>query len=293
MQHVNTSYKLIKKIKDKRFDEEKLHQYALTIAIGVRDFQAVVVDTDDNRLIFFEDYILGDLANPNDLLYQLQTLFEAHPLLMAGFWKRVTIGVKNQKFIQVPTSLFEESAAGDYLKFNSAFDAEAEVALHNQQSMGAVTVFALYKNIHEWLVHQYSRTETTFIHQATGLIEGITRYNHSHPGNPLYLYVDRFKLHIVSVKDGQLMYYNQFAIKQFADYVKYIMLVLNALRMDQQTSEIVLWGYIGKSSPHYHEFIKYIRNVSFGTRPDQLRFGYLFDELQEHHFFDVFSMALL
>jgi hypothetical protein len=100
-------------------------------------------------------------------------------------------------------------------------------------------------------------------------------------------------MHILAAKEGQLIYYNQFPIKHFADYVKYIMLVLTALGMDQQTSQVIMWGYIGKNSPHYHEFIKYIRNVSFGQRPTHLTFGYLFDELQEHHFFDLYSIHLL
>lgn len=70
------------------------------------------------------------------------------------------------------------------------------------------------------------------------------------------------------------------------------MLVLKTLKMDQQTSQIVLWGYIGKNSPHYNEFSRYIRNVSFGDRPKHLTFGYLFDEIQDHHFFDLYSMTL-
>jgi hypothetical protein len=56
---------------------------------------------------------------------------------------------------------------------------------------------------------------------------------------------------------------------------------------------VVLWGYIGNNSPHYHEFYKYINNVTFGGRPHGLRFGFPFDEVQEHHFFDLFSIHLI
>lgn len=130
------------------------------------------------------------------------------------------------------------------------------------------------------------------MHQSAALIEGVLEYAKANE-NPLYIYVDRFKLHILSVSNGKLLYYNQFLIKQFSDYVKYIMLVLKGLGMDQNTSQIVLWGYIGKNSPHYLEFVKYVRNVGFGGRPAYLKFGYLFDEVQEHHFFDLFSIYLL
>ena len=63
--------------------------------------------------------------------------------------------------------------------------------------------------------------------------------------------------------------------------------------MSQQTSQVMLWGYIGKNSPHYHEFYKYINNVTFGARPEVLQFGYIFDEVQDHHFLDLYSMHLL
>jgi hypothetical protein len=97
----------------------------------------------------------------------------------------------------------------------------------------------------------------------------------------------------MSCKNGNLLYYNQFAIKQFSDYIKYIMLVLKSLNLSQQNSQVVLWGYIGKNSPHYNEFYKYINNVIFGHRPKFLTFGYMFDEVQDHHFFDLYGMSLL
>jgi hypothetical protein len=139
----------------------------------------------------------------------------------------------------------------------------------------------------------YPGCPVRFIHQSASLIEGVLDFAKGSNRNPIYIYVDRFKLHIISVSGGKLIYYNQFVIRQFADYVKYIMLVMKALNMDQNTSQVILWGYIGKNSPHYHEFYKYIQNVTFGTRPSHLKFGYLFDEVQEHHFFDLYSMNLL
>ena len=68
MQVTAASFKLIKKIKDEKFDEERLHQYTLLINIGVRDLQVAVVDTEDSRLLFFEDYVLGDLTSSDDWL---------------------------------------------------------------------------------------------------------------------------------------------------------------------------------------------------------------------------------
>ena len=157
----------------------------------------------------------------------------------------------------------------------------------------AVTVFAINNELKNWLAKVYPNNQPTVTHQSAALIEGTMDYAKSRTDKPLYIYVDRFKLHIVACDADQLVYYNQFAIKQFSDYIKYIMMVMKSLNMDQQSSQIVLWGYIGKNSPHYHEFYKYIHNVIFGGQPDYLKFSYVFDEVQEHHFFDLYSIHLL
>ncbi len=292
MSSIATRHKLIKKIKDEKFDEDKLQRYVLLAQIGAKDFQAAVVDSDDNRLIFFEDFVFSDVSSPADLQLALEGLFESHEYLSAGFWKEVRISIKNNKFIQVPEGLFLPEAAGDYLRFNAAIDTATESVRYCRNGNGVVTVFALPTETIKWLDRIYTNTQVHLVHQSAALIEGVLATAKT-KSTPLYIYVDRFKLHILYAPEGRLVYYNQFQIKQFSDYVKYIMLVMKSMGMNQETSQVVLWGYIGKNSPHYEEFVKYIRNVLFGDRPQHLKFGYLFDEIQDHHYFDLYSINLL
>ncbi len=294
MQTATISYKLIKKIKDEKFDEEKLQNYVLLIQLGIRDFQVAVIDSNDSRLIFFEDFVLSEISSHSELLGILKSLFESHELLTAGFWKKVKVSIKNNKVIQVPSSLFVEEAAEEYLRFNAEIHPETELTLYCKNTASdAVSIFAMQKDLHEWLSGIYANSSLTIVHQSASLIEGVLHFAKSQKAQPLYIYVDRFKLHVLSVQNHKLVYYNQFVIKQFSDYVKYIMLVMTALHLDQNKCPVILWGYIGKNSPHYQEFYKYIRNVAFGDRPDHLKFGYMFDEMQYHHFFDLFSINLL
>ncbi len=294
MQAVSSKYKLIRKIKDDRFDEELLHRYELLINTGPKDLQVGVVDSEDKKVLFLEDYALANVQSHSEFLSALKELFDNHYLLQAGFWKKVKIGIKNNKFCQVPAALFDEKKGAVYLKFNANFDEANERVLYcESKGSESVTVFAIQNDLYDWLFGFYSRTVHQFFHQSAALVDGVLRQSMSESDNPLYIYVDRFKLHIMSARHGKLIYYNQFAIKQFPDYVKYIMLAMKGLNMDQQSSRIILWGYIGKNSPHYQEFVKYVRNVSFGGRPDHLKFSYMFDEIQEHHFLDLYSLDLL
>jgi len=294
LQSTAIGYKLIKKIKDDRFDEENIHQYDLLIQLSVRDFQIGIVDRTDGRILFFEDYVLGDLSSHQELLTLFQTLFESHPVLQAGFWNSVKVSIKNSKFVQVPNSLFIETASQEYLKFNSSVDEEREEVIYcRNSSIDAVTIFACQKDLIAWLRNIYANTSLFLVHQSSALIEGVLQFSDQAQRSRLYIYVDRFKLHILSAENRKLIYYNQFVIKQFSDYVKYIMLVMKGFGLNQETCEVVLWGYISKNSPHYEEFVKYIRNITFGDRPSQLKFGFIFDEVQEHHFFDLFSIQML
>ena len=294
MQTTALQYKLIRKTKDELFDEEFIHQYHLLLNIGTRDFQLLVIEPEANKVLLLEDFVLPSLTSNEELIHILEQLFDSHPFLKAGFWKRIKIAIKNQKFVQVPQSLFAEDSLTDYLKFNALVDPthDSFIATTNKRSQ-AVTVFAINNELKKWLTNVYPNNTPTFTHQSAALIEGTMEYAKSRTDDPLYIYVDRFKLHIVSCKADKLIYYNQFAIKQFSDYIKYIMLVMKSLNMDQQSSQIVLWGYIGKNSPHYHEFYKYINNVTFGGQPVYLKFSYVFDEVQDHHFFDLYSIHLL
>lgn len=294
MQTTALQYKLIRKTKDELFDEEFIHQYHLLLNIGTRDFQLLVIEPEAKKVLLLEDFVLPSLTSNDDLLQILDQLFDSHPFLKASFWKKIKVSLKNQKFIQVPQSLFAEESLSDYLRFNAHIDHSQESFISSTNARAqAVTVFAVNNALKNWITNVYPNNPPIFTHQSAALIEGTMEFAKSRTDNPLYIYVDRFKLHIVACNSDTLLYYNQFVIKQFSDYIKYMMMVMKSLNMDQQTSQIVLWGYIGKNSPHYHEFYKYINNVTFGSQPAYLNFGYVFDEVQDHHFFDLYSIHLL
>jgi hypothetical protein len=286
-------YRLLKKIKDEKFDVDQLHHYNLNILIGNRDFQMLVIDPRENRCLLLEDYIISNVNSYSRLVEVYEEIFDSHHLLKAGFWSRIKIGIKGNKFALVPKKLFDESKLFDYLKFNCKVSEDYDkLSYFEHNKAGAVNSFAVDKRLFNWLDSLYPNKEIEFFHQSSALIEGVLDELEHYPKDSVFIYVDRFKLHIITSKDGKLEYYNQFYIKQFSDYIKYIMTVLKGLNRNQRETDVVLWGYLGKQSKHYNEFAKYIKNISLGNRPSGMKFGYLFDELQEHHYFDLLNVNL-
>ena len=130
--------------------------------------------------------------------------------------------------------------------------------------------------------------ECTLLHQSAALIRRGCWC--SKRRQTLYIYVDRFKLHILCIPQRKTrLLQSIFKIKQFSDYIGYIVLVMKSMGMNQETSQVVLQGYIGKNSPHYEEFVSTSAMCCLGTRLQHLKFGYLFDEIQDHHYLDSYS----
>ncbi len=292
MEQTVIGYKLIKKVKDSRFNVDDLQNYHLSLQIGVRDFQLCIIDTRNQQCLLLEDYILSSVKSHSALIEVLGKLFEAHHLLMAGFWKSVRFSFKSSKFSHVPAPLFAKDALYEYIKLNCEVNLDTEdVLYYENKQFNAVTVFAVNKNLLRWIRSIYPSIDVEMTHQSAALIEGAL-FQKEQSESAIYLYVDRFRLHIITLRQGRFEYYNQFAIKQFSDYLKYTMLVMKGLDYEQADTKVILWGYIGKKSPHYNEFSKFIKNISFGKRPSFLKFGFTFDEVQDHHFYDLYNTYL-
>jgi len=286
-------YKLFKKIKEDKFEVEQLHHYELNLLLGNRDFQVAVVDKRNNQCLIVEDYIISSVDSYTKLLDVFEHIFDDHHLLKAGFWSSIKVGIKGNKFALVPETLFNQDSLFDYLKFNCKINKDLnELKYFKHSKSDAVNTFAIDNRLYNWLESMYPKKELSYFHQSSALIEGVLEQLDNYPNDSIFVYIDRFKLHIIASKDKKLEYYNQFYIKQFADYIKYIMTVMKGLNRNQHNTNVVLWGYLGQQSKHYNEFAKYIRNISFGKRPDFLKFGYPFDELQDHHYFDLYNLHL-
>ncbi len=293
MKTAKKEYKLFKKIKEDKFEVDQLHNYDLNLLLGNRDLQLSVVDNRSNRCLIVEDFIISSIDSYAKLVNVFEQIFDDHHLLKAGFWSSVKVGIKGNKFALVPESLFNPESIFDYLKFNCKVNKEYDQLMYYKHSKSeAVNTFAIDARLYNWLETLYTDKKISYFHQSSALIEGVIEQLDNYPKDSVFVYVDRFKLHIITSKNNKLEYYNQFYIKQFSDYIKYIMTVMKGLNRNQLKTNVVLWGYLGKQSKHYNEFAKYIKNISFGGRPKFLNFGYPFDELQDHHYFDLYNVHL-
>jgi len=287
------NHKLVRKIKDAKFNVDNLHLYNLLLLIGPRDFQLAVTDRESNQCLLLEEYRFRGVKDYDQLIQILHRIFDDHHLLMAGFWKTVRVSIKNKKFTLVGSPLFAEENLFDYLSVNCRVNRSSEGLFYYKHSKtNAVNVFAANKKLIDWLSEIYQNLSIEVIHQGSALIEGVLTIDGNSPDQRMFLYIDRAVVHVIVVRDSKLEYYNQFTVKSPDEATKYILLVIKALGLDPNSSKVMVWGAISSKSSFYQLLYKYIKNISFGHKPPTLKFNYVFDEVLDHQYFDLYSMNL-
>ncbi len=290
--NIKESFKLLKQIKNPGFEIDRLDLYNLSLHVGERDFQMLVTDTSNNHVMLVEDYIFPKIKSPVKTLNILQKIFDDHHLLMAGFWDSISVAWKNKKFSFVPKNLFSDNMLSGYLRINADYSPKSDIAFINLHKRGNYyTVFAGEKEIANFIHNSYPSIHVKHFHQSEVLIEGLLRIN-NHQTPKIILFADRFFMHIAIFKVGLLQFYNQFPIHNFEDYTRYIDMAAKELQIELNEQPVTFYGYMGKNTPHYEALNQFINTLEPGRRPKGMRFNFVFDELSDHQYFDLFSIYL-
>ncbi|MGN6645907.1 MAG: DUF3822 family protein [Cytophaga sp.] len=288
-------YKLSNSVKDSRLETENLAKYHLSFQVNFELFRICVIDGESNRCLFLEDYKLFDIYTTSDLLDQLDILFEDHVLIKAGFWKSITLGIKNTQFSLVPESLFERDYLKEYLILNTTLDREADEEYHffKQKQTEAINVFATNNRLTDWFRKTYPLKQIRVIHHTSSMIEGILLQKDLAPAEKsVYIQVEQYFL-TITVKEGKkLIFCNSFTFNTSEDFVYFILFVFDQLELNPEKCPVIVFGEITHDSESFSKLYKYIRNLSFGSKPEFIRFGYQFDEVFDHRYFDLYNMHL-
>jgi len=288
-------FKLLRKEKDPKFNIDYLEHYNLLLQVGFSDMQVCITDSRKDKIMLLEDYVLPGITNQEESLECLECLFDDHHLLLAGFWNTIKVLVKNKKFSLIPLTLFLEENKQDYIRLNTSIDETREQYFHHINNAAEfVNVFAVNQAVIKFLTNQtYPSKDVHFFHQSSALIQGFQRYFSSTAGKVLALYLDRFMLHISVIRDGVFLFYNQYPIKKFEDYFRFIEYVTQEYSIDPAHDHFYIWGYLSKNSKHSQSLKAKYPNLTFGDRPSDLSLGYVFDEIPEHQYFDLLSFNYL
>ncbi len=289
----NKYFRRVRRIKSDKFSIDDLHEFTLSLMVGIRDFQ-ICVTNPQGDILYLEDFKLENIKTINARLEVLKSIWDDHHFLKAGFWKKIKLALKSHKYTLVPQKAFIPESQKDYLAVNSEIKPKQEAIYHYEHNLSdAVNVFAGDGKLVNWVKSVYKNKEVEVIHQGSAFIEGALREYQNVKEPMVHALIDRGVLHIVVTMGKRLLYYNQFAARKGEEILKYTMLVYKELDLDQKKTRLNLWGSFKANNPHLDLLKKYIRHIEMGGRPKPVNFRFhQFDEVGDHQYFDLYNVPL-
>jgi hypothetical protein len=255
------------------------------------NFGVCITDPSQERCLLLENYQFNYPGNASKILEELTNFFYEHEWLNAGFWKNVIVSTKNSRFSIVPIALFDKDYALSYLDINSSPLLEESLFYNKEVSLDSVVVFGMQTSLVDWLNQKYPSKKIKYTHQMSVLLEGIVGADASSQ-KKLFACVEKTYLSLVIKEGNKIIFCNKFKLQTPEDFAYYALHAMHVHNLNTETTPIVLIGDIDNNSIEYQKIYKYIRKIEFIERPAIMKYGYAFDELPEHYYFDLFSLQL-
>ncbi|MCU0447423.1 MAG: DUF3822 family protein [Microscillaceae bacterium] len=280
-------------IKDPSFDIEAMNYYRLFICLGEDSLRFNVVNSRDNKCLLLEEFRFFSRLSVEEQMEALNRIYDNDLFLKANFWFGIYLIIKASPFTLVPREFFDEVNPVKYLQHITPIHTNQQIFVNEQRSLDAVNVFLNDNLLIQWFKQTYPNRHLQYIHQTQAFIEGIRRNN---------LIVNRPQMHvliepnylIISVLNGDdLEFCNTFQYRVAADFVYFVLLVMDELHLDKQACELTLYGKINPISEIYKLMRTYVGQVKiYDEQPDWVKFSSDFDGLPHTYYFDLYGMAL-
>lgn len=277
------------------FDPRLTEHSVLSLEVGRDRFRLLVQDK-GGRGIYLNDYTFSSLLSDRSITGVLPEIFRDHPVLSAGPWQEIRIGVNSPSFTLVPAPLFRKEYAGSYLALmrGSALPAHEFAQSFAHKSEGFLSVFNLEHPLSDFFSEMYPLQPLTFVHQVGALIQATADLDRLSltPDNVYLFFEDEF-VTVICRHAHQVRYCNRFGYKNVQDLTYYILYVLDEQKLNATQAQVSLYGEITPFAESYAELSRFLPNMSFGQTPPGLPIAADFNDLPDHRYLSLYGLGLL
>lgn len=278
-------------VRSSSFNSAQTGQSVLCLEVGQDRFRFLVQN--GPRVCLLEDYTFPSLLN-NRSLTVLPDLIRDHPVLSAGGWRSIRVGVNSPTFTLVPQPLFRKEYAGSYLALMRGSDLLPHEFAQSfaHQDEGFLSVFSLEHPLADFFAEMYPLQPLTFVHQTDGLLRATASlWRHTPAPDQVWLYFEDEFVTIVYRHQGQLRYCNRFGYRNAQDLTYYVLYVLEELTLVPETVAVTLYGEITPFADGYSALGRFLPNMAFGPLPPNLNTGAEFAELPDHRYLALYGLV--
>ena len=259
---VETGLKVMTYQKTTNIFTESKSNNRLSVQLSLSGLSFLVIDSISNKVVFFSEKKHSHPHSPEELLIDLTLAFSEQLELQENF-KEVSVAYATTLYALVPTPLFDEKMASEYLKLNSKILANDFIAYDSLENNDITIVYIPYVNINNYLFDRFGNFK--YYHSSTLLLKYILNLEKHTTKPKIYINVGKEIFDIIIVKDGELLLCNTYEYKTPEDFIYYILFCLEQLKLNPDIIECVLSGVIEEGDNNYTILYTYLRHVSFIT----------------------------
>lgn len=240
----------------------------LSVQVSLTGLSFLVSNKETQSVLSFSEKKYDSKVTPEELLEDIIT-YISNELKDHISFSEVIVIYATHLYTIVPTPLFDETKASDYLKFNSKILANDFISFDSIENKDITSVYVPYININNYFFEQFGSFK--YYHASTLLINSILDIEKYTIEPKAYIHVSNEIFDFIVVKNGTLLICNSFLYKTPEDFIYYILFCFEQLNLNPEIVKTVLLGAISQENETYTILYKYVRNIEFYKSIHQIK----------------------
>lgn len=243
---------------DNKDNLSKTNPKRLSVQISLNGLSFLILD-ENNVPILFEENKLSHSTTPKEILIELQSFFAKNKTWDLPY-SEVSLVYATNLYSLVPSVLFDETKASEYLKFNSKILANDYVTYDTVEEKGIKVVYVPFVNINNWFFEKYG--SFSYYHAITVFLNTVlNRKTSSLP--QIYVHFNQNSFDCVVLSKGDLQLCNSYPFHTPEDFIYYLLFAMEQLKLDPETVPVYVCGAIEEGDSYYTMAYTYIRHLEF------------------------------
>ncbi|MBI5220145.1 MAG: DUF3822 family protein [Bacteroidia bacterium] len=276
-------------LSDETLNINSTSAYLLSMQAGMEGFSYCILDTSRNKYIALRHipFTFEDI-NSDDFCSQVTGIIDSDEYLNCKY-KCVKFIMNTLKSILIPAPLFDKENLPAYFKFNHSYHETETLHYNNLKNAEACNVFSLPYSLVDILYMRFANAK--LYHQATPFIENnLIKYKSKGNKQKVFVNICPSFFDILVIQSARMQLYNAFPYKTADECTYFIMYIYDQLKLDPETTELVLSGDIAKNSDLHFRIKKFVRNIQFEKLNDSFTYSYIFNDVLSGFFVNLINI---
>lgn len=202
-------------------------------------------------------------------------------------YKEVRVLHYSQNSTLVPSELFDENLAAEYLRYNHYTDVESDIFTDFIEAISAYNVFSIPVNIIS--VFRDNFEQVTFNHHSSQFICN-SSFSALNDEYTVHAGINKGFIDVAVFRRRDLELYNNFQYAGEADMLYYILFVYKQMLLDIEKTHLVISGEMSSKLSYIEILRQNILNIGHGISPGKLKLASELSSVNPNRYLNLLSM---